>query len=266
MSGNPYFAGTLLIAGVVGWMSLLRVYQRLRTPNPEWLRKLVHVPGGVLALSMPFLFSEPRPLLFTCGLFVLVVVVVRNSRNLKQGIGAVLGSVSRRSNGELWFPVSIAFLFVLCHGDFLLYSIPLLILTFADAAAALVGTHWGEMRYASGEGTKTIEGSLAFFAVAFLTAGIPLALSQTRPDARAILIAFLLALALSVTEGVCRNGLDNLVVPVAGFYLLRWLLIFSTGQLVLCLAMALALTAGALHHLTKGRIAVHAVDGLPDAR
>jgi phytol kinase len=266
MNANPYFAGTLLIAGLVGWMSLLRVYQRLRSPNPECLRKLVHVPGGLLAVSLPFLFSDSRPLLFTCGLFLLILVVVRSSRNLRQGIGAVLCSVARRSNGELWFPVSIAFLFVLSHGDFLLYSIPLLILTFADAAAALVGTRYGEMRYANGKSTKTFEGSLTFFVVALLTAGIPLALTQAQTDSKAILIAFLLALALSVTEGVCRNGLDNLVVPVAGFYLLHWLLILSTDQLVLCLAMALALTAGAVHHLTKSRFAVHAVGGIPQAR
>ncbi len=266
MSGNPYFVGALLIAGVVGWMSLLRVYQRLRSPNAEWLRKLVHVPGGLLALSMPFLFSESRPLLFTCGLFILVLAVVRSSRSLKQGIGAVLCSVARRSNGELWFPVSVAFLFVLSQGDFLLYSIPLLILTFADAAAALVGIRWGEMRYASGAGTKTMEGSLAFFVVAFLAAGIPLALRSAEADTRAMLIALVLALVLSVAEGVCRNGLDNLLVPVAGFYLLRWLVILATGQLVLCLAMALALTVAALHRLAKGRGVAHAVAGIPLAR
>jgi phytol kinase len=266
MSGNPYFVGTLLLAGVVGWMSLLRGYQLRCSPNPECLRKLVHVTGGLLAVPLPLLFSEPRPLFFTLCAFVLVLIAARNLRNLKQGIGAVLGSVTRRSNGELWFPVSVALLFLLARGDLLLYSIPLLILTFADAAAAVVGTRYGEVRYSIMRSTKTMEGSMTFFVVALLAAGIPLVWRSAEMDAKPILVATVLALALSLAEGACGDGLDNLVVPVAGFFLLRWLLILSTGQLLSTLGAASGLTAGCLHGLMRGGVALPAAEASRSAK
>lgn len=54
-------------------------------------------------------------------------------------------------------------MFALANGDLDLYLIPILILTIADAAGVLVGTRRGKRRYGSGEGFKTVEGSVILY-------------------------------------------------------------------------------------------------------
>lgn len=267
MSAANILTSALLVSGVTGWMWLLRIYQRPdasgRSPHPEWVRKLMHVAGGLLALGLPFVFSEPAPVVFTCVIAALLLVTVRTSRTLRQGIGAVLGSVGRHSLGEVWFPISVAFLFVASERDTLMYSIPLLILIFADAAAALVGTRYGQRRYSNGADTKTLEGSLAFFVVALAATGLPLILFGWQPAGKVVVCALLLALTLTLVEAACRYGLDNLLVPIAGFYLLRLFLALDATALVLCLAACTSLLA--LFPLRQAHVSYGPACGAPDA-
>ena len=44
----------------------------------------------------------------------------------------------------------------------------------ADAVAALIGIRYGTLQYQTTEGTKSVEGSVAFFFVAFLSVLVPL--------------------------------------------------------------------------------------------
>ena len=81
-------------------------------------------------------------------------------------MGAVAHRVERATFGELYFPLSVAWLFWLtCGDDPLLFVIPILMLTLADAAAAVVGARYGLTPYI-GAG-KSLEGSAAFAVVAF---------------------------------------------------------------------------------------------------
>ncbi|KKL56057.1 hypothetical protein LCGC14_2249190 [marine sediment metagenome] len=69
-----------------------------------------------------------------------------------------------------------------------------LILTFADASAALIGIFYGRFQYSTSEGAKTLEGSLVFFQTAFLSALIPILLFTTIGRAETLMIALLMAL------------------------------------------------------------------------
>jgi phytol kinase len=75
-------------------------------------------------------------------LSVLLLVGIRIFRPVNARLSGVLNAVDRNSWGEFYFPVSVAILFGLARGDKLLYVIviPLLVLTFADAVGALLGT------------------------------------------------------------------------------------------------------------------------------
>jgi phytol kinase len=69
----------------------------------------------------------------------------------------------RRSLGEVYFPAAVAVLFCLSHQTPLLFCIPILMLTLADAVAALIGVRYGRLRYQTLEGQKSAEGSITFF-------------------------------------------------------------------------------------------------------
>jgi len=149
----------------------------------------------------------------------------------------------QQSLGEIYFPLGVAALFLLSGGDPLRYTIPLLLLTLADAVAALIGVRFGRTRYTTAEGHKSAEGSLAFFGAAFLSVLLSLRLlgHHTAP-AEMLLISLILALLMMLVEAVAWRGLDNLLVPVAGFWLLDRLLTMAPAELLAQLALTLGLS------------------------
>ena len=112
-------------------------------------------------------------------------------------------------------------MFVLSDGRTLLYVVPILVLTFADAAAALVGVAFGRLRYSTVGGSKSLEGSAAFLGVAFLCAGMSLLASGDHGYHEAFAIAVALAFATTILEAVASKGLDNLLVPAGAFLVLH---------------------------------------------
>lgn len=228
---------TVFSAAMVG----LRNYRRRCAPEAEWARKLLHVAMGLLALTAPSLFAERWPvILLTIG-FTLFLMALRISPFLKRLFGGVVDGVGRKSLGEIYFPISVGLLFLLSKDNPILFSIPVLILTFPDAAAALIGRHYGRLRYQSfGEG-KSIEGSLAFFFAAFLSTHIPLLLLTNIGRAETLLISFALSLLLTLVEAISWRGLDNLFLPLGAYLLLKAYLPLDTAELAAQFGFALVL-------------------------
>jgi phytol kinase len=240
LNGLKIFA---VIACTAALMAGLAVYQRRRSPHPEWARKLMHMGSGLIALALPWLFSETWPvivlaLLASGGMFALKYV-----RRLRSGLGAVTGSVVRSTLGEVWFPLGAGTVFALSGGDKLLYSIPILILTFADASAALIGIFYGVYRYTASDGPKTLEGSLAFFQTAFLSALIPILLFTEIGRTETLLISLLMGLLSMLLDAMAWQGLDNLLIPVLSFLLLRAFVNLDAAVLLAQFAVTLAMIA-----------------------
>ena len=190
---NPVLAigVVLLVLGVS--MALVSV-----TPLPaEARRKLVHVAMGLVTFTFPWLFASAWPVLLLGVLALGWFGAVSLSAALHARFGAALGE--RGSRGAFWFVCGVALTFVLSDGDAAAYGVAILVLTLADAAAALVGKRFGRTR-------KSFEGSTAFFVVAFLVSAAAL---------QAYITALAVALAATVVEAAFGNGVDNLLVPLA---------------------------------------------------
>jgi phytol kinase len=103
----------------------------------------------------------------------------------------------------------------------LLFCLPVAVLTFADAAAALAGRRWGSHRYPAGGDCKTLEGSAAFFIVALVcTLACRWAFDAGGP-ALTLPVAVLVSLLLTFVEAAAGQGTDNLLIPVVGHVALR---------------------------------------------
>jgi len=221
---NPWLGMGLVLSVMGSAGGGIAAYQRARSPHPEVARKLCHVATGGIALGLPWLFDRRWPVALLATLSTAALLAVRFSPALKSGIGSVLHAVPRESVGELCFPAAIAALFVLARGNALAYSIPILVLTFADPAAALVGMRYGRLRYRVMGGEKSVEGSAAFCVVAIACIAIPLLLVPDMATADVLALSLPLALVLTLVEAVAWRGLDNLFVPLAGFVGLEALL------------------------------------------
>lgn len=206
--------------------------------SAESSRKAVHVGAGLLVLPLPWVFDRPEPVYALAAAFFLLLLGVRLVPALRQGRGQVLHAVRRKSWGELCFPLVVALLFdlALWLEIRLLFVIPLLVLTLADAAAALVGVRWGRHRYRSAGADKSWEGSLAFLAVAVACVFIPLAATGWPPQ-KALLIALNIGLLTMLIEGASWTGLDNLFTPLLAFGMLNALEATPAPGLWLCLGV-----------------------------
>ena len=229
------FCTIFIILGLTtGTMVGIRNIQKKYSPHPEWCRKLMHMGSGIIALTFPFIFKDAWPVITLCVLSAGGLFALKSLPILKQKLGSVLGGVKRNSSGDIYFAAAIGFLFFLSGENLLLYYVPVLILTFADAAAALIGISYGRSHFKISAGKKSIEGSTAFFLVAFFCTHIPLLLFSNTGRAEILIISFLLSLLLMIIEAVTVwDGLDNFLIPLLGFVFLNDMLDSSLIKLAI---------------------------------
>lgn len=173
---HPIIAIIFVLVALGAMMLGVRRAQRRFGLEAELSRKLVHIGMGLVCLPFPGLFREAWPVWTLAGIAVIGLGAIRLLPLVKAQLGQVLGGVERQSWGELLFPLAVAFVFSLAHGNALLFCVPVVILALADATAALIGRRYGHERYETDDGWKTVEGSTAFFVVAFLATCIALTL------------------------------------------------------------------------------------------
>jgi phytol kinase len=202
--------------------------------------------SGLMALGLPWLFQSPWPVLILCALSLLGLLAIKRVPTLRRRVGGVMDQVDRRSPGDLYFVAATGLLFLIAGGDPLLFSVPMAVLTFADSAAALVGQRCGRHRFRTGGGTKTLEGSAAFFITAFLSAQAGLQVFADRDPAAILLLALLLALLLTLVEAVAGRGSDNFLIPIAGWLLLKVYLGLPASLLMMHFMIAVSAGAAGL--------------------
>ena len=221
MMPTPVLSILLVLVLAAAWWLGIAVLQKRLALNPEWSRKLLHTGGGLMALGLPWLFHSAWPVGVLSAASLLGLLAVKGVPALRRRVGCVVEGVDRTSCGELYFVLATGLLFLLAQGDPLLFTVPMAVLTFADSAAALVGQRCGRHRFQAGGGTKTVEGSVAFFVTAFFSAQVGLQVLADRDPAATLQLALLLALLLALVEAVAGRGTDNFLIPITGYLLLR---------------------------------------------
>lgn len=199
-----------LVFGVAEWL-------RGRQVGGELVRKFVHIGVGNIILLAWFL-QIPR---LTGILFsVLFSVLVLLSYQVK--ILESLNGVGRRSFGTFFYAVSMGLLltFFWYPGIQPFAVIGVLVMTWGDALAALVGQTWG--RHRLGSLRKTWEGSLTMWAV---SSGVVFLVMMAVAGGSWDWVLGSLAIGLVATglEMVSWGGLDNLTVPLGSAVLSYWL-------------------------------------------
>lgn len=201
-------AAALSLAGrarAAGWLS------------PELSRKSLHIALGLACAAFPFIF-EHRATVPILGIATTTVFLLLRhppaflAARISQA-GASLHSVNRPSLGEIWFVAGVTAVWLLSDARPEAYCTPLLVLAFADAAAALVGNR-SRHTYSTDEGHKTWEGSIAFLATAAAIVAIGLAIGGTASPLRIALQSLLAGGIAMLIESIARRGMDNILIPL----------------------------------------------------
>ena len=211
--------------------------RRCGKQHRELPRKLLHVGMGIIALTYPWLFDRGWPVQMLSAGFIALLLARHVFTPLQYHVAGVIYGVGRSSRGEYYFPMVTAALFYLAHGDRLLYIVPTCLLVFADTAAAIIGSRYGRRHIG-----KSTEGCTAFFVTAFLGTHIALSLDPRIDRGATLSIALQIAVVATLLEAACGRGLDNLLVPLAGFAMLVALRRLGPMQLMQLLVIELMVT------------------------
>lgn len=228
---SPFMASMLVATiALAVFVGVNRLSDHLKL-TAEVKRKIVHISLGLSAVSFPWLFADCWPVVMIALLSVAVMIATRTLPVLKNRIGGTIHDVERKSLGEIYFPLAIALLFILADGDPVLYVVPLLVLSLADAVAALIGVRFGTLRYSTSEGSKSVEGSISFFIVAFFSAAVPLFLLTEDTIVTIVLVSLVIGLLVMLFEAISVGGFDNLFIPIGCYGLLQEYQMMGNGML-----------------------------------
>jgi phytol kinase len=210
ISARDLRGAAILSAVFLALIVLAELWRRFGNPDAEWTRKLVHLGGGMVCLTFPFLVQSPLVILAMA--VPLTALFVAGSRF---GFLKSLHGVKRRSRGAELYPLSVFLVFLMTQGRPWLYLSALLVLAVADAFAALIGSRYGVVRYEVEDEYKSLEGSLVFLVLAFLAVHLPTLLLTDLPRPVCVLAALLVAALVTGFEAISLQGADNLFVPLA---------------------------------------------------
>lgn len=189
-------------------------------------RPLVHAAVGLVVVGLPSLFARPEPVVLLAGVFAAL-----NAWTRSRGVFASMHAERRESVGTVTFPIALMVTAPWCWGPERVWMLQtgFLVLALADPIAAAVGRREPARRVlAVGGGGKSVDGTLAFLAVAAGAAGVGVAaFGGARAPGWAApetwIVAGLVAVAAAAIEVSGRRGWDNLfVVPGVIFVLIGW--------------------------------------------
>lgn len=199
---------------VAAWLALVggvaEGLRRTATTSTEVTRKIVHIGAGHVIL-LAWWLRTPAWMGITASVLFSAVALLSYRLPILPGINGV----GRNSLGTFFYAVSIGILTAAFWPPRLpeYAALGILVMTWGDGLAALVGQNLGRHPYKVFGNQKSWEGSLAMALASFvvcllvlgLTAGFTSAVWGT---------ALVVAVAATLLETLSFYGLDNLTVPL----------------------------------------------------
>jgi phytol kinase len=212
--------GLEINAGIVGaWLGIVvlaaELVNRYTKLGVEISRKIVHIGTGQVIL-LAWWLEIPAWLGILASVFFCVLTLV----SYRYPILPSVSGVGRKSWGTFFYALSIGIL-IAC---FWTQSLPqyaaigILIMTWGDGLAALVGQKFGSHTYTVWTIAKSWEGSLAMAIASALVCGSILFYVQGNLW-QTWVIAIAVALVATGLEAFSKFGIDNLTVPLASAFL-----------------------------------------------
>lgn len=185
-------------------------YLKLNQKVDNLVRKIVHSLSGIAIFFFPYFFSV-KQIVFLSLLFTVIFILGRFFNFL-----GIINKVKRLSWGEVFYPLGILIAtLIFLPNNIAAFQFGVLVLGFSDALANIVGSLWGEHKVKVLGGTKSLEGSVAFFLSIFL---LLIIFNFNQSDFN-LWYYFLVASGLSIMEFALFFGLDNLFLPTVAAYL-----------------------------------------------
>ena len=209
-----------------------------RSASGELARKIIHLTAVLISVSHFYVFSSPWQSYVAGTFFFIFLIVIRFTRP-----GFFLFRIKRKSLGDLLLLLGLGIPVLFGRRDVVISITTMLVLGISDSLAALIGQTGKRLLLVYNH--KTIRGSLAFLVSAFIILCCGTVVYHGGFTLNLLLISGLTALGVTVVEAVSTRGIDNILIPLCVFLLLKSGLqshiIFSlslTGFLLLAVILA----------------------------
>ncbi len=178
----------------------------------ERARKFIHILAGMWMAFWPHYI--PLEVIFLLSLVGFNVLIYSRTTGLIHAIYAV----KRRTYGELFFALSMAFCALLTREPWV-FTLAILLMALADGGAAVVGRFWGGSNsyYVFGKKNlrKSIAGTVAYIALVYVSIAIAWGIGgQETIENNMLAMLVLLPAVATVLENSSPYGSDNLFTPL----------------------------------------------------
>nr|WP_235927091.1 diacylglycerol/polyprenol kinase family protein [Gloeocapsopsis dulcis] len=186
------------------------IANRYTNASSEITRKIVHIGTGNIILFAWWL-DIPASVGIGASIVASIVTLLSYRFPLLPGIN----SVGRQSLGTFFYAVSIgvlvAWFWSVEQPQYA--ALGILVMTWGDGLAALIGQRFGKHRYKIWGIQKSWEGSLTMAVVSYIVSSLIL-LSVQGNIWQTWLISLVIALVATSLEAFSKFGIDNLTVPL----------------------------------------------------
>ena len=198
---------------------LAETLHRRTATNSELARKIVHIGAGNVILVAWWL-QIPAWVGISASIIASIIALLSYYIPFLPGIN----SVGRKSLGTFFYATSIGVLIAWFWPiqQFHYAAIGILVMTWGDGLAGLIGQKFGQHRYELWGMKKSWEGSLAMALTSYIVSSVILLVVQGNVW-QTWLVPVAIALFATGLEAFSKLGIDNLTVPLGsaalGFYL-----------------------------------------------
>ena len=222
------FFGILTILGI---SELIRIRYK---KTPESTRKFIHICVGSVVSICPFIFKVNIQLITLSILFIAINTYLILSNKISS-----MNKIERVSYGTIYFPLAVLFLAVFFGDKPISFFISILVLTFADPIAAVIGKRSSTYFY-PWKDKKSTEGTLAMFCASLIIIMLTTDIMARLYGAKFYLPFFVLfglgmftATCATLAELISYRGSDNLTIPLITFFSYEIFLInYTHGNLI----------------------------------
>lgn len=220
---SPLWLHLTLVGVYLAFIVLMaEALHRYKLLDSEKVRKVVHIGAGNVIL-LAWWLHIPAWVGITASILAAGIALLSYKFPILSGIN----SVGRQSLGTFFYAISIGILVAWFWSLNLpqYAAIGILVMTWGDGLAALVGQRFGKHPYILGGIKKSWEGSLTMAAVAYLVTSLIL-LGVQGNVWQTWVVPIAVALVASGLEAFSKLGIDNFTVPIGSaalaYFLVEW--------------------------------------------
>ncbi|MCT7948407.1 SEC59/DGK1/VTE5 family protein [Ancylothrix sp. C2] len=210
LTSNLWVQISLVAVWLGGILLIAESLNRFAGTDSEITRKIVHIGTGNVILFAWFL-NIPAWVGIGAAILAAIVTLISYRFPILPGVN----SIGRQSFGTFFYALSIGLLIAWFwpQGKPEYAAIGILIMTYGDGLAAIIGQRFGRNKYEVFGSKKSLQGTLTMTIISFLVCGLILLTVQGNIPPT-WLVAAAVALTATGLETFSKYGIDNLTVPL----------------------------------------------------